>query len=539
MSRTLSRREALAAGAVGLLGASRSGLAATPPAPAPYLEDSRTARAARLSIPRTPLRETLRVLSQVAGIELTAAPTLAEESLVGFVPRRPIRETMQALETLFQARWTRNSGSSRYLLSPDPKQLQAEADAQAAAMKRIRARLDAQAAQVAKLTTPPPEDAPQPEAPTALLWQHLPTADRDRVLRGASVTFSIPLEKVGPLNVMMVNSSRREPAPLTEPVLATFDLDYDLDIREGQGSLALRARATGRRENSLIAVIGIQDLSKLAQAAKAPPFEEMPGGEPFPTKVGGTGRFFGGRDEILLRLAEVCGVPILSRHRPQKQTTTITAGGQTFSTVLANIAAAYDAKPTLTARGFGLLRDTAAVPDFPLHTPAQILTDYEKNRPPVSRVVTLEQMSPLSTLTPGQLALLAATNRYNAEARFLTGSPGREDTAIQAAAYALVRFHAALSPEQRQALASDAGLDAATLTHRQLHLLIDARSKRGDFDVFPHMGQLRGLHLRFRTYPERKEDNLTLQALRDGMSVAGIALNLPTVEEPPKPTAAT
>src|SRR4051812_17252421 len=102
---TLSRREALTVGAAGLLAAGGSSPAAAPaPSTAPYLEDARTARAARLSVPRSPLRETLRALSGVAGIELTAAPALEEELLVGYVPRRPLRETMQALETLFDAR---------------------------------------------------------------------------------------------------------------------------------------------------------------------------------------------------------------------------------------------------------------------------------------------------------------------------------------------------------------------------------------------------------------------------------------------------
>lgn len=543
--RTLSRREALAAGAVGLLAAGRSGLAAAPapsPRAAPYLEDARTARAVQLSVPRSSLRETLLALSSVAGFELTATPALAEERLVGYVPRRALRETMQALETLFEARWTRVPGmGGGYLLSPDPVRARAESEQQAAALKRMRARLDALAVQAQKqaaVGNPPEDTLSPPTTPVPVLWQHLTPPDRDRVLRGASVTISIPIERIGPLNVWMVNSSRREPAPLTEPLLATYDLDYDLDFPEGRGALALRARATGRRENSLIAIIGIQELSRLGQPARPAQVEEMPAGEQFPPKVGGTGRFFGGRDEVLARLAEACGVPILSRHRPQKQTANITAGGRSLSTVLTDLSTLYDVTPTLTSRGFCLLRDAGVVPEISLRPLATVVAEYLKGRPPVGSVVTLAQMSPLGALIPGQLAVLAQSSQCSAEARFLTGTTSGGDASPQVGAYAIVRFYASLSPEQRVALASTEGLDMAALTHRQLHTLIDARGKRGDFDLFPHLNEIREMRLRFRERPEQKEDNLILQAMRGGMTEAGVTLNLPVVVELPKPTAA-
>jgi hypothetical protein len=521
----LTRREALTAGALGLFSAAH-GSAAAQAGPTPYLEDARTARAARLSVPRSPLREALKALSGVAGFELTAAPALAEESLVGYVPRRPLRETMQALETLFEARWVRTPDmGGGYVLTPDPARQRAEAGAYTALLKKMRAGVDAQAAALDKLTRegkPLPNDISRGEEPALLLWPHLPPADRDRVLRGTPVTITIPAERAGPLNVMMLNFSSREPAPLTEPLIAT----YDLEDPRALGIPALRARVTGRREDSMVAGIGMIDLTRYGQPVRPTPLEEAPNSEVLPGNVGREGRFAGPRDDVVLTLAEGCGVPILSRHRGRGDTTGVNAGERTLVATLTDLAATCDATPILTARGFCLLRDAGALPETPLHPLPGPVAEYLKGRPAIGSPVTLERLAPLGALTPGQLSVLSRYNLCDEEALFTSG------------ALAVVRFRAALTAEQQQALGSEAGLEVSTLTHRQLHALIDARKKRGDFDIFSkEFAQMRGLRLRFRELPGQAEDNLVLQGLRDGMVVVGVTLSLPVVEALARPTA--
>jgi hypothetical protein len=525
----LTRREALAAGALGLLAAAPASVVAAPATTSgakPYLEDARTARAARLSVPRSPLREALKALSGVAGFDLAASPTLAEETLVGYVPRRPLRETMQAFETLFEARWVRTpSTGGGYLLTPDPARQRAEAEAYAATLKKIRAGVDAQATALDKLARagkPLPNDVSRGEEPALLLWPHLPPADRDRVLRGTPVTITIPVERAGPLNVMMLNFSSREPAPLIEPLIATYDLDDPRTL----GIPALRARVTGRREDSMVAGIGMIDLTRYGQPVRPTPLEEAPNSEVLPANVGNTGRFVGPRDDVVMSLAEACGVPILSRHRGRSDTTGVNAGERTLVAVLTDLAATCDAAPILTARGFCLLRDAGALPDTPLHPLPGPVAEYLKGRPAIGSPVTLERLAPLGALTPGQVSVLSRSNLCDEEALFTNG------------AHAVVRFRAALTAEQQRALGSEAGLEVTTLTHQQLHALIDARTKRGDFDVFrQQFAQMRGLRLRFREQPERAEDNLTLQGLRDGMVVVGVTLSLPVVEALARPTA--
>jgi hypothetical protein len=501
----------------------RSAARAAAAPPVGYLEDSRTLRALRLSAPRAPLAAVLRVLGQAAALPLGASAVLAEETLVGYVPARPLRETMQALETLFEARWV--AVGSGYELAQTPEGARAQAAARTAQLRRYRAALDEAArpvAAAAEAGKPPPDTLPAAEYRALLLWSALPPEERDRVLRGEVRSHVIPVEKAAAINRMMLVFSERPHEPLTGPVLATFDLDDRSDL----AMPALRARATGRRATSIIAGIGLADLTRYAQPTREPPLNSAADGDPFPPEVGGTGRFDGTRDDVVRSLALACNLPILSRHRAMGGSAPgVVAGGRRLSQVLGELAAACDAHPSLTARGFGLLRPAGGLLDWALQPASPLVRKYLASRPEPGSTVSLEQLVPLGELTPGQLSVLSRENRCDPEADFVRG------------AYALVRFVGALGPAERAALASVHGLELASLPHAALHALVDERAKRGELNIFAQLQNLPGLHLRFQVLEGRTEDNLVMQALRGPDMVAGAVLTLPVVEPDELPAA--
>jgi hypothetical protein len=489
-------------------------------ASADYLADGRTARAVAFGSPRAPLRECLRVISEAAEVTLTAAPSLAEEPLTGFVPSRPLRETMGALEELYDGAWKTLPGSPpAYRLDPDPAKEKALTAARAEERKRLIAGIDEAAANAARSRKEnKPTQAELGRSFALALWQHLPAADRGRVLDGASVTISIPEPAAGPIHELMILASRAEPQKLRGPVLATFDLDDRADT----AAPSLRARATALRESSITGAVGFYEF---AQPDARPKDAEAPAGAPvFPAEIGMDGRFNGTREQLVVNLAQAANLPILSRHRAYGGTAGVNAGGRPIPVVMAELAATCEATARPTSRDFYLLRSVTESMDRAGVPPAAALGAYLKQRPPTGRAVTLAQLSALGALTPLQISILERSNVCSAEATF-----ARE-------AYAVLRFYRALTAAQRQALAGDEGLPVSSLTHAQLHQLVDQRIKRAEFDIHEHLQQMPGLSFRF---VERlgQENTLTMQAWRGGRMLTSSTVELPAAAEEDVPLA--
>ncbi|MGV3719527.1 MAG: hypothetical protein ACO1SX_01345 [Actinomycetota bacterium] len=494
-------------------------LAAASGARADYIDDSRTAKGVSLAMPRTSLGEVLREISGATGVKVTAAPGLTEEQLVGYVPRRPLRETMRALEELYDGVWTVLPGSpSSYRLDPDPARAKTLAAARAVALKEYRKSADAPAAEAAariKKGEPlPTSQQLQWDLLGPLLWSHLSSADRDRVLQGQTVTIAIPQAEAGAIHDHIGATATKSRAPLAAPVMATFDMDDKVDT----GIPSIRARATAVRENSVVgAISGIEIIKPQAggKTTEAPPNDPV-----LPEAVGETGRFNGERDEVMVTLAEACGLPILSRHRVQGGSSrTVVAGGRRMTDVMNDLALAVDATYQPNSRGYHLFRSRTEMIDRAGLPPAAVLQHYLATRPAAGEVVPFAKLAELAPLTPLQLAVLQRSNLASAEAE-----KARET-------FAVMRFYQSLTPEQRSLLFTESGLSAEKLTHTQVHAFLDEKRKRAEFDIHDQLQQMRGLAFRFREEPEKDEDGLILEAVRDGNIVVASTQALPRTEK--------
>jgi hypothetical protein len=137
----------------------------------------------------------------------------------------------------------------------------------------------------------------------------------------------------------------------------------------------------------------------------------------------------------------------------------------------------------------------------------------------VGQPVPFATLLPLTALTPLQLQVLTRSNVASAEA------------SIAKEVFSLLRFYQSLTEPQRKALFSDAGLEVGSLTHPQLHAILDEKAKRGGLDIHDHLQQLRGLKLRFKEELTKEESALLLQAVRDGTVVSSSSQELPRVEK--------
>jgi hypothetical protein len=488
---------------------------------ADYTDDARTARGVAIGSPRAPLGECLQRLSQVTEVSLSAAPSLLQEPLVGYVPRRPLRETMQALEELYDGVWTVLPGSPpKYRLDLDPVRVKAAAVAHSAAFKEYRKVADEAAAEAARnlknggKLPDGRSDVQQVQLFSLLLWSHVPPADRDRVLNGQTVTISIPAAEAEPIHQLILSIAKKRDAKLIAPMLASFDLDDKTDL----GIPAIRARATGLREDSVVGAIWTIDFLKQAGVPKPP---EAPEGDPvLPEMIGDNGRFNGERDEVLVKLAQEAGVPILSRHRVQGGSiSTVSAGGRKLTDVMSALGSSINALHRPNARGYQLFRSRTEAIDRSGLPPATVVENYLRNRPELGQPVPFTALVPLTPLTPLQLQVLGRSNVAGAEA------------AIAEEIFSLLRFYQALTPPQRKALFSEEGLDVGSLTHPQLHAILDEKAKRGGLDIHDHLQQLKGLRLRFKEELDKEESSLLLQALRDGTVVSSSTQELPKVEK--------
>ena len=493
-------------------------LAGAQTARADYGDDSRTAKGAAFGSPRAPLGKCLRLLSDATGVALTAAPALATEPLVGYVPRRPLRETMQALEDLYDGQWVAVSGSpAGYRLDPEPNRAKAAAATRAVAFKEFRKTIDDAAADAmrrVKAGEPLPASQDQKSRLLPLLlWAQLPSPDRDRVLNGQTITISIPVAQVGAIHELIIGIATKSMAPPIAPALATYDMDDRTDL----GVPSLRARATVLRENSIVGAIGSVEFIKQPGAPRPP---DSPEGDPvLPAGIGDAGRFNGERDEILVKLAEEAGLPILSRQRVQGGSArTVVAGGKRLSEVMADLSASVDANYRPTARGFHLFRSRTEVIDrvgLPIDS---VVQHYLAQRPALSQIVPFATLSLLAPLSPFQLAVLQRSNLAS------------DDAGIARQIFAVMRFYQSLKPEQQKAIFSAEGLAVEGLDHRQLHAFLDQKDKRGDLEVHDHLQQIKGLYFRFKEERDKDDDgSLILQVVRDGAVVATSNQDLPHV----------
>jgi hypothetical protein len=489
------------------------------PAQADYVDDARTARGASFVVPRAPLGDLLRELSKGTGVALTVAPSIGEQQIVGYVPRRPLRETMQALEELFDGAWKTLPGTPpSYRLDPDPvrmKAISAKHDAQLKEYRKITDAPAAEAAQRVKKHEALPGTAQlQWQLLGALLWSHLNSTDRNRVLAGQTITITIPAAQAGPIHDLILAIATKKPAPLLGPMLATFDLDDETDL----GLPKIRARATGMRQDSIVGAISQVDFIR---PNSSPKVIEAPAGDPqLPANIGEMGRFNGERDEVMIRLAEAAEIPILSRHRVQGGSSrTIVAGGRKLTDAMFDLAVATDADFEPNARGFQLFRSRTEALDRGGYLPTAPVQNYLRKRPAPGKAVSIAALAELAPLSPLQLSVLERSNLASADAKFARNS------------FALLRFYELLSLEQRQLLFSPQGLAADGLSHAQLHALLDEKRKRSDFDIHGELQQIRGLFFRVTEDLAKEEEGLVLEALREGQPVVTATDDLPRVEK--------
>lgn len=481
---------------------------------APYLEDPRTARAVTLRAPRTTLGECLRVVSAAVEVELTAAPELSREAVVAYVPRRTLRETMSAIEELFDGRWVESGGKFR--LEPDPVRYPARRNAHRAALAKIRKTLDDQSALVMKRlkTEPlPPDQDSQRQLFPVVLWSFLTPDQRMQVLKGTRVSIAIPEPQAKPVYELTVSMALKEPGKLVEPLLATFDLDD----RNELANPTLRVRATGRRADSVVGAIHSVDLSTALEAPKPQP---APNGPILPENLGGRGRIGGTRDELILALGEAANLPVLSRQRAQGGSgPALVIGGRTLSQVMEDLGAACDVTVTANSRGFFLCRSNTEALDGAGSLPESIM-DYVRRRPEKGKVISFDLLSELGELTPLQLAVLQRSNLCTPE------------TIAAREIYTVLRFYRSLTPAQRQAIFTADGLEAAGLSHAQLHALLDEKAKRGNWEVHGPLQEIKGLRFRFERASVDGQAAVTFVCLRDGNELEPpVLVELPKVDE--------
>jgi hypothetical protein len=505
-----------------------------------YLEDPRTARGVLLDCPRAPLRESLRSLSRATGVPLSASAALAEEPMTGYVPKRPLRETMGALEELFDGVWTRLPGSPpAYRLDPEPVMAKAQEAARRALLKRYQKAVDDLALQTMRqVKAARAETLDNPSrtlALSAILWSQLSPAQKERVLQGEPVTTSVPEAQAGLAYDLTLAITRNyvpavaENKKLTGAMLATFDLELASTAVTVNAPLpSIRARASGMRDNSIIAAVSLIDVSNIQLLPRpAPRPETADDSPPLPAGIGQNGQLSGNRDLLVRKIGEACGVPILSRHQPDGTNRSVDAGGRKVSQVMADLAQRCGAAVEVNARGFRLLRSLTELLDASGRPPAATIQAYLKERPPAGKAVPFRTLSRLGELTPLQFSVLQRSSICASEAGF-----ARQ-------AFALLRFYRSLTPPQREELFSEKGLPVSTLAHAQLHALLDQRDKRANFDIYTHLQEINGLIFRFQESQEGEATLLRLQALRDGNFLAKTEIPLPVVEPEETPVAST
>lgn len=509
-------------------GLALTGLGTRPAAAADeFLGDARTAKGVTVTLPRTSLREALRVISEATEIPLTAVPAYADQQIIGYIPRRPVREIMGALETLFDGVWVPATGAGGYRLDLDPVKSKAAIAARDALLKKQRKEWDDASADVAKKIQNgmlvPSGRTQQIQIFANLLWNLAPPAERDKVMAGATVTFSISEAQARPVYELMIALASKPPQPLTGPLVATIDLEDRADT----GFPLVRTRATARRQNSILSIItaSLEFPSMQPVKKEGPPETVATEDYTYPNEVGESGRFNGTRDEILIMAARAANAPMLSRHRAYGASAGIGGGGRRLGQVVADFALISDAVASTTARGFHLARSRTEMLDSLGLVPEERLQPLLKKLPAEKQPVSLELLSELHSLTPLHLSILQRSN------------VGLEVISFAREAYALLRFYHALTPEQRTALFSPKGIEATALSHTQLHMMLDQRDKRGDFDVYEHLQELNGLRFRFLRDEGGDMNTLGLQLLRGDMLISSQTLDLPAVEKEPKPEA--
>jgi hypothetical protein len=156
-----------------------------------------------------------------------------------------------------------------------------------------------------------------------------------------------------------------------------------------------------------------------------------------------------------------------------------------------------------------------------------VVERYLKARPSPGKPVPFATLAELAALSPFQLAVLERSHRCTADASVL-----REGI------YVMCRFYRALTPDQRRSLFSDEGLDAASLTHAQLHDFLDERRLRGGLEIHQPLQEVRGLRFRFREESEDGKLLLIASCARDGVDVdPAVSTELPVVEDEEQPAA--
>lgn len=529
--------------ALGLaLGTLAVGAAAAPP-PDAYLDDGRTARSVMLRAPRATLAQCLQALTTASGVTLASVSPLQDDYLVGCVPKRPLRETMGALAELFDGRWTATETPAglAYRLEPEPAAAGSQRLTRVEKLMQVQKSLDAEAATVlqeARSAKGIADSRIRMQVLALLLWSMLTPDQRKTVLAGQTLTAPVPSGHASIVAKVLNDAIARDAKRADGPMLVTFDLDDRAD----EARPILRARVTACSDDAIVGAVGAVDPQSFRAAGRvgapggnaAPPNppanpaakKEAELETPLPMELGMGGRLDGTRDEQAVKLGELCGLPVLSRHRAKGGSgETILVGGRKPSEIMEKFAASCDAKLKVTTRGFYLLRSPTEWLDSLSNPAGESIRDYLKTRPAEGKPVPLGQLIKLGAMNPLQLSVLERCNQVGVEATFLR------------AAFAVVRFQGSLTPEQRTGLHSEKGVSASELTHAQLHVLLDERARRGDYDIYTQLQQRKGLHLRFVEQLTGKAPQVLLQAVRDGKVLTSNELELAIVE-PEEPVTA-
>lgn len=491
-------------------------------------------RMVSLTLPRCTLAKALQALSTAAKVRLTVAPALAEERLVGHVPGRSLKQTMDALAELYDARWTRIVGSEGFRLEPVPEKERSARAARQAYLAKLRAALDREGAEsLAEAKNGGFPGDTESRARTRklgmVLWAVLPAAARNKVLRGTPYTLSLPNAAARPVYQMLLLVTEKDDAPPVGPLLITYDLD-----EKGENMLPqVRARVTAMRKNSIIGAFGVLDLTTLVPLPLAPPSTTTRPDEPkLAASVGYGGRFVGIRDELAVKVAEGCGVPVLSRHRALPDSTyALNAANRTIGAVVDDLARQCDATASVTQSGFRLLRSNSEVIDSLYYPTPAIVERYLKTQPAVGKRVPFESVAPLAALSPIQIKVLQRSNTCTEAAEFAYDC------------YGLLRFYNTLSPAQRLRLfdasspTAPPGLAVKGLSHGALHAFLDERTKRGDLNIYGELQDKGDLSLLFRQRPDQPEAPFMAKGLRGGEEKATATRELAEVNQEETPTA--
>jgi hypothetical protein len=250
---------------------------------------------------------------------------------------------------------------------------------------------------------------------------------------------------------------------------------------------------------------------------KPPPAE---GGPVLPEGIGDNGRIGGTRDELVLSLGEEARLPVLSRQRAQGGSgPAVVIAGRSLWQVMSEVSAACDVSVKASSRGFYLLRSNTEALDSAATLPEWV-GKYAERRPKKGAFVRFDVLSELSELSPLQVAVLQRSNLCTPE------------TLTAREIYTILRFYRTLSPEQRVRIFSPAGLEAAGLTHPQLHALLDEKLKRGNWEVHGPLQALKGLSFRFQETSDEGKPAVSFVCVRDGKELEPpVLVELPQIEE--------